>query len=192
MVEAHDQGLIYRYADYSESSLIVSWLTRGHGLVRTLAKGASRPRQKFHGRLDAFHRAQIVFLPSRRSHLHTLVDLETLDANRWIRADYLHFLMASHAFEVVTLLAEEDTPIPEIYDWMEAFLSRLAGVGTAEEARLLLEAYESGLFERCGVHQAAAGLVGLRRKHFHRAPKVLPLLKRELARRGRGTGSGGA
>lgn len=184
-MEARDEGFIYRCADYSESSLIVSWLTRGHGLVRTLAKGARRPRQKFHGRLDLFQRSALAFTPSRRSHLHTLADVETLDANRTIRTDYLDFLMASHAFEAVALLVEEDAPIPEIYAWVEEFLGRLRGVGTAGEARLLLEAYESGLFERSGVHDAAAGLVELRRKHFHRAPKVLPLLKRELARRER-------
>jgi recombinational DNA repair protein (RecF pathway) len=162
-------------------------------LIRTLAKGANRPRQKFHGRLDLFYRASLSFVPARRSHLHTLSDLEVLDANRGIHAVYLHFLMASHAFETVTLLVEEDTPIPEIYDWVEQCLRGLPAVAlTAAEARKFLAGYESGLFERCGVHEAAAGLVELRRQHFHRDPKVLPLLKRELARLDRGEAAGGA
>ena len=57
---------------WSETSLIVTWLTERFGTVRTVARGARRPKSEFAGMLDLFYGADIAFSFSRKGDLHTL------------------------------------------------------------------------------------------------------------------------
>jgi DNA repair protein RecO (recombination protein O) len=51
-----EQGcaILVRKTKLTESSLIVTWLTKDHGLVRTVAKGARTPKSRFAGHLVLF------------------------------------------------------------------------------------------------------------------------------------------
>jgi DNA repair protein RecO (recombination protein O) len=71
-------GILIRRTLLSNTSLIVHWLTREHGIVRTAAKGARRPGSPFTGKLDLFYSADFSFVRSRRSDLHTLRELAVL------------------------------------------------------------------------------------------------------------------
>ena len=51
------QGTIIRRIPLTESSMIVTWCTKDHGLLKTVAKGARRPKSQFSGKLDLFYEA---------------------------------------------------------------------------------------------------------------------------------------
>lgn len=51
----HEPAFVLHSYPYKETSLIVEALTRGHGRVGLLAKGARRPRSAWRGVLLAFH-----------------------------------------------------------------------------------------------------------------------------------------
>ena len=55
------RAICLRTADYSETSQVVHFLTRAHGLVRLLAKGAKRPRSKSGGAIDLLSEGQVVY-----------------------------------------------------------------------------------------------------------------------------------
>ena len=65
-------AILLRKMPWSETSLIVTWLTERFGTVRTVARGARRPKSEFAGMLDLFYRADIAFSISRSGDLHTL------------------------------------------------------------------------------------------------------------------------
>ena len=64
------EAIVLRVQPVTESSLLVLWFTREFGKLKTLAKGARRPKSPMRGRLDLFYQDEISFLRSLRSDLH--------------------------------------------------------------------------------------------------------------------------
>lgn len=119
------RGIILRTHRFSETSLIVRWLTPDLGRVATLARGALRPKSAFRGRLDLYYLAQIAFTSSRRSTLHSLKEISLLETFEGLRHTYTALENAAYATRLVEKITETDTPLPGIFELLEAFL-RLA------------------------------------------------------------------
>ena len=66
------QGTIIRRIPLTESSMIVTWCTKDHGLLKTVAKGASRPKSQFSGKLDLLYEAEFEIIRSKKTDLHNL------------------------------------------------------------------------------------------------------------------------
>ena len=66
------QAILIRLTRLTDTSLIVHWFTSEHGLLKTVAKGARRPKSPFAGHLDLFLGGEIVFQHARRGELHAL------------------------------------------------------------------------------------------------------------------------
>jgi DNA repair protein RecO (recombination protein O) len=71
-MEERASGFILRTRTFTETSLIVQWVTADLGRMATVAKGARRPKSPFLGKLDLFYEADFSFQRSQRSELHTL------------------------------------------------------------------------------------------------------------------------
>lgn len=132
-------GLVLRLHPYSETSLIVRWLTPELGRIATLARGSLRPKSPFRGRLDLCYLARFTFLPSRRSTLHTLKEIELLNAFPRLRQDYPALREAAYAVQLIERLTEPDTPLPGLFDLLLAFLQSLAQDGPRPLRILALE-----------------------------------------------------
>ena len=115
-------AILLRRTKLSETSLIVTWLTETHGLIKTVAKGARRPKSPFAGRLDLFFEAEIQFLRSRRSELHTLRELTLRATYDPVRQSYLRLEVAAHFVELIELTSVPDHPIPEVFDLLRRAL----------------------------------------------------------------------
>ncbi|MFT5466159.1 MAG: DNA repair protein RecO (recombination protein O) [Verrucomicrobiales bacterium] len=109
----------------TETSLIVHWCSGERGLFKTVAKGARSPRSPFAGKLDIFFEAELVFVPSRVSDLHTLREVEILHTRKMIRRTWLATLAASHFIRWIEIVAERETPIPELADLLVRGLNYL-------------------------------------------------------------------
>ncbi len=66
------EAILIRRQPWSDTSLIVTWFTLGHGKVGTMARAARRTHSPFAGVLDLFHRVEIAYVPGRRGPLGTL------------------------------------------------------------------------------------------------------------------------
>ena len=66
------RATILRLTKLTDSSLIVTWLSGEHGLIKTVAKGARRPKSPFAGSIDLFFGGDVVFERARRGDLHQL------------------------------------------------------------------------------------------------------------------------
>ena len=119
------EAIVLRNRSVTESSLIVTWFTREAGKLKTLAKGARRPKSPFCGKLDLFYRDEIVFLRSRRSDLHLLHDclLEHPHAKLCDTVEAL--TVASYTSELVELATVMEDPNPKVFDLLSATLDAL-------------------------------------------------------------------
>ena len=118
-------GIILRTRPFTETSLIVHWLTAEVGRVSTVAKGGRRPNSPFRGKLDLFYLADLSFVRSRRSELHTLREVSLKSSRKAMREDFDLLQQASYAAALVEQATEVETPLPAVFRLMNAFLAQL-------------------------------------------------------------------
>lgn len=124
-MEERATGIILRTRLLTETSLIANWLTTEHGRVATVAKGARRPKSPFRGKLDLFYTAEISYIRSRRSELHTLKEVSVLDSHPALREQLGYVQQASYAAALLEQTTETDTPIPALYQLFSRFIAFL-------------------------------------------------------------------
>ena len=107
-------AILLRRIKLTESSLIVTWFTEEHGKLKTVAKGARRPRSPFAGRLDLFFAAEITYSRSRQSELHGLREVAVRDSREGLRTQYERTQMAAYFVELVEMTTEFEQPVPEV------------------------------------------------------------------------------
>jgi DNA repair protein RecO (recombination protein O) len=119
-------GLILRTRPFTETSVIVQWLTPEFGRLSTVAKGARRPKSSFRGKLDLFYEADFSFNRSRRSELHTLSEVGLRETHEVLRRELGYLQQASYCAALVEQTTEKETPLPEIFELMREFLGTLS------------------------------------------------------------------
>jgi len=108
------EAIVWKRIDFRESSRIVTFLTRDHGRVQALAKGAHRPNSPLLGRVDLFNEVRIT-VNADRGTLRTLLRLELLHERRALR-EPPRFIAASHLAELCDRATHADRPDPELHD----------------------------------------------------------------------------
>src|SRR5882672_7879250 len=91
-------ALLWKRVDFRESSRVVSLVTREHGRVMALAKGAHRPDSPFLGRLDFLNEVYATLSPDRGG-LRLLLRVELVHERRALRSP-ARFLAASHVCDL--------------------------------------------------------------------------------------------
>ena len=89
-------GTLIRRSPLTETSLIVHWCTHENGIVKTVAKGARRPKSLFSGKLDLFYRCEVEIHPAKKGDLHILKDLTLQSPRLGLRRNYQQTLAASY------------------------------------------------------------------------------------------------
>lgn len=118
-------GLVLRARPFSETSLIVQWLTPNLGRVATLAKGAQRPKSPFRGKLDLFYRADFTFHRSRSSDLHTLSEVKLERTHPELRHELDRLRQAAYCSALVEQATETETPLPSIFGLVQDLVDHL-------------------------------------------------------------------
>ncbi len=139
------QGIVLRKVDFSETSLILTFMTRDYGKVSALVKGAKRSGKKAVGALDMLCLADIVFL-QKPSDLHTLTEYEVTDYFAGLYRGLKRVYAADYAIELVRDSVEQEA-CPDVFDLLAAMLRRLA---TASDLAPLIFAYELKLLSALG------------------------------------------
>jgi DNA repair protein RecO (recombination protein O) len=119
------EAIVTRLTRLTESSLIVHWFSEAHGLVKTVAKGARRPKSPFAGQLDLFFGAEIAVSQTRRGDLHTLREVAVRQWREGLRRDYVSTLMAAYCCQLLESAVEPEHPEPELYDLLRRALDHL-------------------------------------------------------------------
>lgn len=141
-------GVVLRMSDWSETSAIVTWFTRDLGKLRTVAKGAHRPKSPFRGKLDLFYLNDIVFVPSRRAELHTLAECYVENPFARIRERLDAFGAAGYCCEFVDLATEPEGPVPPLF---ELLIESLAALDAGKLTPLFVPRFELRALDHLGL-----------------------------------------
>ena len=132
----------------SDTSLIVHWFSEDHGLIKTVAKGALRPKSSFAGKLDLFFGCEIDIAHARRGELHGLREVSILHWREGLRKNYNTTLLAAYCCQTLEAAVEPEHPDPPLYDLLVRALDHIDTTGASMRALLH---FESELVRLLGV-----------------------------------------
>ena len=154
------EAIVIRLTRLTETSLIVHWFTEAYGLVKTVAKGARRPKSPFAGQIDLFFGGEVTIARSRRSELHSLREVSIRQWREGLRRNYTSTLLAAYFCQLLELAVEPEHPEPEIHDLLRRALDHLDATPASLRA---LRHFESELARLLGVsHSQLDAEVSLR------------------------------
>jgi len=128
---------------WRETSLIVELLTRDHGRIGSVAKGAKRNGSRLRGVLHAFQPLHVGF--SGRHELRTLTSAEWLGGMAAPQGDGL--LCAFYLNELIVRLLPRDDPHPQLFD---GYAQALVALGLGESIEATLRRFEWLLLREIG------------------------------------------
>lgn len=170
-------AILLRKTRFGDTSLIITWFTLAHGRIKTVVKGALRPKSKFAGVLDLFFECEISFARSAKSELHTLREAVLRNAREGVRSDYARVALASYCVELIELATEPEHDAPDLYDLLLRAFRHLDEKPASQRALLH---FESELVRMLGIqHPRLSPIVALGRAN-HRIPTARPGLMKLL------------
>ena len=137
MPSVTDQAIVIRRWDFSETSQTVSLLTREHGLVRGLAKGAKREKGDFSGGLDLLTEGEIVALIKPGRDLATLTAWHLQRVHRVLRENLAANRAAMYMADLVHHLLIDHDPHVAVFDALSKALGLLDHDATRTETAML-------------------------------------------------------
>ena len=143
------QAILIRLTRLTDTSLIVHWFSEDQGLIKTVAKGARRPKSPFAGQLDLFFGGEITFQHARRGELHALREVSILHWREGLRQNYTSTLLAAYCCQLLESSVEPQHPDPELHDLLERALDH---IDANEPSLRALRHFESELSRLLGIH----------------------------------------
>ena len=125
-------ALVLRAMDYSETSRIATLLTRQHGAIGVVAKGARRPTSRFGSTLQPGAYVQAVYYYRPNRGLQTLKEASHLARFPHLGTDLERGTVAFRLLEVTRALVGEDDPHPLA---LEAVVRALTYADVADRPR---------------------------------------------------------
>lgn len=129
---------------HKETSLIIDVLTRDHGRIALVAKGAKRPHSQLRGVLQTFQPLQAGW--TGKSELRILTGAEWVGG--MLPLEKTALLCGFYLNELLVKLLARDDPHPVLFDHYVATLNQLAH---NEPAPIVLRKFERALLKETGV-----------------------------------------
>lgn len=126
MARLTDTAIVLRRWEYSETSQTVSALSREHGLVRGLAKGALRPGGSFSGGFEPLTRGHLGWMVKADRELSILTEWLLEDVYWPTRHDAQANRAAIYAVDLTARLLRDQDPHPTVFDALDRVLTDLS------------------------------------------------------------------
>ena len=141
-------AIVIRRADYSETSLVLTFYARTFGRISALAKGAKRKHSRIIGHVDLLSHGEIVFASARgRDRLHILSEACAFETFPSVRRKVERYYAGCHAAALVENLTAPDDPNPDVFDRL---LGLLRGLEAGVDPAVALPAFEAHLLVLTG------------------------------------------
>lgn len=118
-------AVVLRAFDYGETSRIATLLTRQHGVVGLMAKGARRPSSRFGATLQPMAYVQAVYYYKPGRALHTLTETAHLHRFARLSADVGRITRGLRAVELARALLPEGEAFPQALELLVRTLTYL-------------------------------------------------------------------
>jgi DNA repair protein RecO (recombination protein O) len=123
-------AVVLKVTPYSETSRIVRLLSRDHGLLSALARGARRPKSQLGAGLDLFAVGVVMVRTKAQTDLHTLAGFDLTRGHPHLAADVATFGAAAALCELALKCVPAE-PHPEVFHALEDGLDALDRAATA-------------------------------------------------------------
>ncbi len=110
------------YHPYSSTSRIVHWLTRHHGKISTLLRGALRPKSPFLGEYELFGTSELLYFQKRTGTLHSGKECALLHPRTTFRTDWRAMQAASTLSALFNKTTPDEAPQPGLFELFEELL----------------------------------------------------------------------
>jgi len=116
-------AIVLRRLDYGESDRILTLLTREHGKLAAIAKGARKSRTRMGSSLDLFGRSRMML--ARGANLDVVAQVERRGDVRHISGDLERTAYSCLVAEVVDKVLEDRHPVDDVFELVVETLGRL-------------------------------------------------------------------
>jgi DNA repair protein RecO (recombination protein O) len=127
MASEQTEALVLRMIEWSETSLIVTLMTRDFGKTVAVAKGARRPKSAFEGGLDLLAVCRVMIIPKTGDSLDILTEAKLERRFRAGAKDLQRLYAGYYIAELLKELTDHHDPHPELYDLTTSTLAKLDG-----------------------------------------------------------------
>jgi len=123
------QAIVLRYAPYSNTSRVVTWLTPDFGKIVTVIKGSQRPKSPFLGQYDLYYTCELLFYGKERDHIHIARECSPLKTREGLRSRWGAAAAASYFADLAARVSPADAPNPGLFEVLDSALDHLADNG---------------------------------------------------------------
>jgi DNA repair protein RecO (recombination protein O) len=150
-MQEKDQAVCLRTVNYSDTSQVVTLLTREHGKIACMAKGSKRPKSAMDGAIEIFSFGPVVFSSPREDGLTILIEFCQQLRFRQLRQNLFALNSGLLAAELIESLMEISDPHPDLFDLFTHFLDAIGAQKESAEQLWRLIAFEIVLLREIGV-----------------------------------------
>ena len=152
-----DRAVILRTYDFGESSVVVVALTREHGKVKLLAKGAKRQKSQFFGHLRTGNLVEVVFYFREQRGLQLLKEVAGQRSFDFDGEDLEKLCIFQAGLEVVERSIIESDADEKLFDLLEDFVTVLP---TAEDMWMIFFTLEIQMLQNAGLYPSTSECIG--------------------------------
>ena len=163
-------AIVLRVIDFSETSCVVTLMTRDFGKITALAKGARRRKSPFEAALDVLAICRVVFLHKKNQSLDLLTEAKLDRRFRAGAHDLERLYAAYYVTELLSGLTDEGDPHTALYDLAEDTICQLDTEETSPAALLLQ--FELGTLSILGHSPMLTQCVGCGRQRTNENRRV--------------------
>ncbi|MEM7783773.1 MAG: DNA repair protein RecO, partial [Planctomycetota bacterium] len=118
-------AIVTRLVEFSETSLIVTLMTKDFGKITAMAKGARRHKSPFESALDLLAECRIVFIKKSSGAMSLLTEAK-LERRFRSSATSLNRLYAGYfVIEMINALTDEGDPHPDLFESAKNFICKI-------------------------------------------------------------------
>lgn len=157
-----DTAICIRAVDYSETSQVATFLTRGAGKISAIAKGSKRPKSAFDGPIEIFSFGEIVFTSGAEEKLAVLTEFQQETAFGGLSGNMFVLNCAQFAAELVDGLTDDYDSNQPLFDSFKQFLENVSQSDSKTDVVAFLTLFQFSLLKDVGMQPVLKHCVNCR------------------------------
>lgn len=149
-------ALVIRTRAYGEADKIVTFLTRDHGKLAGIAKGAAKSRRRFVGSLEPATEIRLTFRSRAQSDLCFVEATEIVRSPRRLMRDLDRYAFTTYVLEVLDCMVEGKEAEAAVFELARTLLAEIDQREGAPPGAEVLRFFELQLLTLCGLEPRLA------------------------------------
>lgn len=112
------EGIVITAKEYGEADLIVTFLTKDHGLIRAFAKSPRKAKSRFGSSLEPLTHSRISFWGKEHASLPRLTQADIISSYQRIRESYACFMSVAEILDLLLKCAPERDVSPALFSFL--------------------------------------------------------------------------